>query len=117
MVDTSITWTDVGNIAPELATLPSNQTDAILAMVNRRMNSDVWGDELNDGATFLAAHLATLLLRRKGVAGPVTGETVGQVSHTMGMLQNWTSYDTTSYGQAYQELLLTIPAARFTISC
>jgi hypothetical protein len=90
-----ITWTDVSAIAPELATVPTAAQEAILDMVEEQTVSAIWGNRLETGQRYLAAHLASLR------GGPnFQQETVGD--HTR---QVSGDLDSTSYGREYRRLL------------
>lgn len=75
-----IAWTDVVNIAPELGgtvVAPGTQT-AILAIVQRQVDDDAWGEFADDGRAYLAAHLASI----RGDEGLVTSESLGAMSRS-----------------------------------
>lgn len=113
----AITWTDVVNIAPELSTVATDTQTAILADVALQMPAEVWGTMLDTGSKYLAAHLATVTSRRGGGgAGPLTSETVGQVSRSYAAPLKATSIMSTPYGVEYDRLLMNLPAARWTVA-
>lgn len=112
-----IAWSDVVNIAPELATIATNAQTAILSDVYNEMNADVWGSKLDIGAKWLAAHLATVGPRRKGAGGPIMSQTVAQVSQSYGTTAAaLSSLGATSYGQEYERLIYTLPSARIMLA-
>ncbi len=110
------TWEDVVLMASELSALSYERGEQILEDVAEQMNEDVWGTRVNLGARYLAAHLGTLDLRR-GTGGPVTSETVGPVSRTYSasIADGAGRLGSTTYGLEYERLMMTLPAARFTI--
>lgn len=89
-----ITWDDVAALAPALADIEVESQDLIIAHVSRVLKAARWGDLIDVGQTYLAAHLGALVLRATGGAGgsssqavgPVVSETVGQVSRTYAVL-------------------------------
>lgn len=122
MPDTSITWADVILIAPDLSTLTVSQQNAILAQVELQMNT-VWGDKIDLGAVWLAAHIGTLIKRATagsggGASGPVTQETVGQVSRSYANVFSIAlgSFSLTPFGMEYERLLMQLPGARFDVA-
>lgn len=113
----AIDWTDVVDIAPELSTVAVGMQNAILADINEELDPAVWGTRLDAGSKYLAAHRATLATRA-GSGGAVQSETVGQVSRTYAVSSATAGagYSATSYGQVFEQLMLSLAAARFTLS-
>ncbi len=117
ITDGSCTWDYLGanggaviDVAPELATAAAGQQRSILDMVDRQVaDPEIWGSYLDDGAVYLAAHLATLS-KAKG-KGPVTAEAVGQVSRSYASLLQFGRLGLTSYGVEYERLVRLTPAA------
>lgn len=107
----AITWSNVTDIAPELSTVGAAAQTAILAQANTELSVSVWGTRIEIGRAWFAAHLATVSNRR-GTGGQVTSETVGSVSrgYSAGTSEG---YSSSGYGQEFERLLLTLPAARF----
>ena len=113
----SITWEDVGSIAPELAgeVIAPIAQEAILAMANAQLAVDVWGGEdspkLRLGRIYFAAHLATLG-RLRGRAGQVTSESAGGLSRSYAnpFTQTKSMMTLTSYGILYMGLARTTAA-------
>ena len=115
----SIVWADVtahpGTPSEFSAVSPQAQAD-ILALVNRALPPAEWGEEdhprLRLGRIFLAAHYASLELRRStGPAGPVVSESAGGLSRSYaqpGGLHVF--YGATPYGLAFQALCASGPA-------
>lgn len=104
----SITWADVVAFpAPELSTLGVATQTAILAIVERQIDADAWGEFADDGRRFLAAHLGTIgAARYGGAAGPVTSETLGAMSRSYGSLVADSGLlSTTRYGTEYLRLM------------
>lgn len=114
----AITWaSDVVAIAPELASVVTATQNKILAFVDLQFNTTLWGDKLDMGKTYLAAHLGTLS-RRAGAGGPVVSESVGQVSrsYAASIASGAAMLESTSYGLEYKRLLRQLPGARFTVA-
>jgi len=101
-------------VAAELATVPLATQTAVLTMVNRRLSPDVWGEEMDTGRVYLAAHLATVGLR-KGIAGSPQSMAAGPVSTSYAISMAVDNWATTSYGQEFDRLLKTLPLARLPI--
>lgn len=108
----AITWTDVTAIAPELSTAALATQTAVLASVELQVNDDAWDDLASTGKAYLAAHLATLAARgASGAAGPVTSESVGQLSRSYAAPATpSSSLGLTSYGQEYLRLTRILPS-------
>lgn len=102
-----ITWADVVNIAPQLASVPLATQTAILDAVAILCDADTFDDKYDTASKYLAAHLGTLYLGAvKGRVLPVDAEKVGEVSRHYALPTNWRStIDTTSFGQMYQFIL------------
>lgn len=114
-----ITWTDVTNLAPELATVPSTVQTAILAQVALIVGETAWGAAFEQGAACLAAHFGALSLRVGDESpGPVTQETTEHVSKSYGFTREMTEapYGSTVYGQRYQALLKTLAYKRIGLA-
>lgn len=119
-----ITWDDVLLIAPGLSSLEEDSQDAILLHVQRLVAPAKWGDLLDMGMTFLAAHFGTLVQRSTATAGagssqavgPVVSETVGPVARTFAVLTSGSgaggdaSLTSTNWGREYVELRRMLPS-------
>lgn len=114
----AVTWSDVVTFpAPELSTVATGTQNAILAVVDRQIDDDAWGEFANDGRRYLAAHLGTLSSGAgAGAVGPVTSESVGAMSRSYGSLSDTSgagALGSTRYGLEYYRLLrlaLGVPA-------
>ncbi len=103
----SVTWAGVVIVAPELSTIALGTQTAILAQVALQMDAEAWGDRLDLGATYLAAHLATRTLGGgTATSGPVVSESVGQVSRSYAAPSSiqGSALGSTSYGQEFMRL-------------
>lgn len=106
----AITWPDVVAIAPELAATDPTAQTAILAIVSRQVaDPDAWGSYFDDAAKYLAAHYGTLS-RSRG-KGPISDESVGQLSRSYAPLLQFGMLGQTAYGVEYQRLSRLTPAA------
>ena len=102
-------------IAAELATAPLALQTATLAHVNARCPADVWGDEADTGRAYLAAHLATVALRR-GAGGFVSEQHAGPVGQSFALLPGLAGvFGTTTYGQTYELLVSSLVGARLPV--
>lgn len=111
----AITWSDVSDAAPELLTtsqggpVPPAATIFILAFVNANgFNVNAFDGEAGNktfaGRVLLAAHFATMMLR-KGVGGAISSQTEGGAAQSY--LIPWrtpSALDVTSYGQMFRAL-------------
>jgi len=98
----AITWTDVVGIAPELVSVETATQTAILAVVSRQIDGDAWGEFADDGAKYLAAHLASI----RGNEGLVTTETLGQMSRSYALPPGiMGSLALSTYGAEYKRLI------------
>lgn len=117
-----ITWENVTALAPELSTVPEARQNFILARVNTELAANVWGDRLDIGRVYLAAHLATRSNAGAGggvaPAGPVTSESVGSVSRSYAAPagSSASDYKSTVYGEEYANLVKQLPGARIAIA-
>lgn len=111
----TIDWTSVTDLAAELSTAPAGLQAAVLAQANGILTRDVWGDQITFGRALLAAHIATMMLR-KGRSGALSAEAVGPVSRSFLQPQPFSALDSTSYGAEFKRVARTLPAARFSVS-
>lgn len=107
------TWTDVTAVAAELESAPAGLQSFALAVANLRCPADVWGDELELARALMAAHVATLALRR-GVGGAVASRAAGPVSESYAVPAG-ASMSTTAYGQLFLDLARGLDGARLPI--
>jgi hypothetical protein len=119
----AIAWSDVQAIAPELTNtaVPTATQAVLIAMVDRQIDDDAWGDLANDGRTYLAAHMGTVYVTTSGggaaSVGSVQSESVGPLSRTY--VTNNTSaaatvdplLGTTRYGLWYLHLVRLLPSS------
>lgn len=97
----AITWSDVTAIAPELSTVPVATQTAILAIVQRQVDDDAWGEFADDGRRYLAAHLASI----RGNEGLVTSESLGAMSRSYALPPGILgSLALSTYGAEYKRL-------------
>lgn len=117
----AIIWTDVLDLAPEVTSVDAQMQTFILADANNRFDVDVFGGEgatkLHLARVYLAAHLATLVLRGNSVptgqVGPVTSQTVGPFSESYAQPSygsNPSDLSSTTYGQMLKGLIWTSTA-------
>lgn len=116
-----ISWSDVSDVASELALttqggqLPPAAALMILAFVNSNgINTAVFDGEAGDktfaARVLLAAHYATMVLR-KGVGGVITSQSEGEAAQAyMIPWKNPSALDLTSYGQMLRGMAGGTPA-------
>lgn len=96
-----IEWSDVTDIAGELANAPGGMQDAVLIVVNGWFEESKFGgegsDELTNVRALMAAHLATVLMRR-GATGQVTSSSAGGLSRSFSTMMTPSGLGVTSYG-------------------
>lgn len=109
----AITWTEVGYVAPELATFAVARQNFILTFVLATLNSSVWGDKYDMACALYAAHLGTVMDNGgHGPGGPITSETIGPASKSYAAPAAPTDasqFSMTSYGRQYLELVKQLP--------
>lgn len=98
---------DIKSVAPELASETNETIQIFLNMALLRVDAKVWGLYRDMGVIFLVAHLLTLK-KRRGAAGQVTEQKVGDVlvqyaDMTVGKHMDM-SYIQTVYGIEYVQL-------------
>lgn len=114
----AITWDDVVDFAPELATYPVAAQDTILAHVNTTLDPDLLGGEespkLKLARITLAAHMATLFTQANtGKVGSVVSEGLGPQKREYSGPDELTSDDAlglTGYGIQHRNLIRTSAA-------
>lgn len=115
----SIVWSDVTDVAPELATgVTAGFQTKILAHVNRVVSTRAFGGEesptLTLARSYLAAHFASRVGPKRGKVGPVASQSEGGVSQSFanGAPPSTSELATTSYGQDFLSLVRSSPYAR-----
>lgn len=113
----AIVWTDITGtppaigIAPELVALNDVPTQALLLLlvnttgISTRNLDGESGPKTRLARILLAAHMATLFLRR-GLAGMVSSQSEGGVSESLSnIVANPHTWDQTAYGAALRTLI------------
>lgn len=111
----AITVTDIKTQLPEFAALTTDQIQLALDKAGRRINPTQWGSKADDATVCLVGHMLALRCKQgSGPSGPVSSETVGDVSVTYEIPEAFTksAMASTSYGRCYLELLATIMPSR-----
>jgi hypothetical protein len=114
----AIVWSDVVNLAPEMADVPAGAQEIILAHVNAILNPNEFRGEdspfLRLARIYLAAHYGTITMQGSdGPGGPVIAESAGGLSRSYGLFSPAGSdptLDTTPYGKAFRSLVAMSPA-------
>lgn len=103
----SISWDDVALLSPPLAAAPADLQDLILAIVDRQIDDDAWGEFANDGRRYLAAHLGSLSYPGgDAAAGALTSERLGPMARTYGLPADVSGeLATTKFGLFFKHLL------------
>jgi len=112
----AITWPDVVNFDSVLANVDPGAHLRILEHVNTTLKVSEFGGEdcpkLRLARIYLAAHYGTLTMRGGSKAGPLVSQTVGPISRSYAqvMAVGGSLFTTTSWGQAYLQLVRNSPA-------
>lgn len=108
----AITWSDVVDIAPELADVSVGMQTLILSYVNDSVNVVVLdgesGSKTKLARVTLAAHIATILVRASsGKAGDITSESLGPQSRAYSSSSRFdeTDLSLTGYGRTYRMIV------------
>lgn len=107
----AISWTDVTNLDASLAApaVPVAAQTAILADVYAMLDADRWGDKLDLGAKYLAAHTGALVARGGGGtgAGAVMQEALGDASRmfSTSVAYSYHDLDATPWGKRFRLIL------------
>ena len=111
MADPVITWADVLNVAPELASTPAPMQTAVLTAVGDQVPLLMWPQGQANAQAWLAAHLVTI--SRKRGDGPKTSQSTGPVSQSLASMIQFGQLGLTSYGVEYQRLVRMNPSVAF----
>ena len=79
-----------------------------LAAAAEQMNTCQWGNNYNQAQAYLACHMIAMTdsVRSGAVGGAITSKTEGKLSISFGSSTGNSDLSATSYGLAYQRLLL-----------
>lgn len=103
------TKTNVLIVAPELSTVEDDAWTLVLADVASEISASVYGSKQEMAQRYLAAHYLTLISMSadaKQTSGPVSSETVGQVSKSYAQVnyRDRNRFDETVYGRMFNQL-------------
>ncbi len=101
------TQTNVLLIAPELSGIAAEVWMLILADVALEVPSSVFGSRQEQAQRYMAAHYLTLIAAsNKQTAGPISSESVGQVSlsYAAANYRDRSRYDETVYGRQFIQI-------------
>lgn len=108
----AILWTDVVDLQANLSTVAAGAQSKILAYVNEGLNAAAFGGEDSPryvlARCYMAAHLGSLT-KTSGAAGSVSSETYGTSSVSIAYGASDEGLKSTSWGQAYKDLLEASP--------
>lgn len=115
ITDGTVTWSYLGanggavvDVDATLSTVPSASQIFFLRLAGTLVaDVTVWGDLLDFGQCYLAAHFGELWILRGH--GPITSETVGALSRSYTSLIGDFSVDLTPAGRMYMDLIRTLP--------
>lgn len=97
---------------PEFVSLSDAFIQLYIDQAILSVNVNIWGNKSELGVAYLTAHLLTIIGRGgTGAAGPVTQESVGDLSRSYAQVSipNVNEYGLTSYGQEYFRLRKSLP--------
>ncbi len=102
-----ITWADVLKVAPALSTMSPDQQTLFLGFASTTLNATEFGDKYDMACIYFVAHLATVTKNgANGPGGPVSAESVGQVSRSYAVPQaSDPSWGSTMFGRMYQMIV------------
>ena len=115
ITDGTVTWSYLGanggavtDVDATLSTVPSASQIFFLRLAGTLVaDPAAWGDLLDFGQCYLAAHFGELWILRGH--GPITAETVGALSRSYTSLIGDFSVDLTPAGRVYMDLVRTLP--------
>ena len=112
----SVTAAALKEEIPALAAVPDSSVNKWLDRASKMVNPDIWGELLDDGVTYLAAHLmvcAGIVTGASAAAGAVKSKSVGPVSVTYATTDGGSASDNdlerTPYGRIFKALRATRP--------
>lgn len=117
-----IAWQDVLDAFPtdaQLAAMPPALTNVIIERVNTEISATFFGG--SESAKFklarfaMAAHMALTMLPANAAAGPVTAETIDDLSRSYAVTVTG-SHASTGYGQTFDDLARSSPY-RIGVGC
>jgi len=107
-----ISTDDIRTSFPEFATADEGLLQSCIDDADLEINGDAWGSRAELAEKYLAAHYATVRLRKSGAAGPIIGQRVGDVAVQYAQPMNSLigsgldpALATTSYGLNYARLV------------
>lgn len=114
----AVTFATLKTLHPEFAPVADARVTAFIEIASRRVSATQWGTKEDDGVDLLTCHLLAkaaaeeMAASANAPAGPITSETVGDISVTYESPQAATSssadgssdFASTSYGRAYMTL-------------
>lgn len=113
----SVTVGNIKNNFPELSALPESQLQFYLNIATSLVNANVFLEKTDYAIQLLAAHFITLMSSGGG-AGPVTSESVGELSRSYGTLSgNLEELSQTTYGAMLRLLIKSLPITPRVVEC
>lgn len=109
----SVNRNDFLSCFPEFDCDQDRKVDLFVSFAERRIDRDVWGDCADEACLYLTAHLLASSGGAGGpgggVAGPITSESVGNLSRSYGQINfnsqgNDELFAITKYGQLFLNL-------------
>jgi hypothetical protein len=94
-------------IAPEFSDiLDTGEIQTYLNIASTQLTNSSWSTSQKDLLiAYLAAHIATIALKKKGVSGSVDSISEGNLSMSYNSFNAKDNYDTTTYGREYKSKL------------
>lgn len=105
-LDITITFVDVLVLVPALSVITDIPLqNKLISDVKLRLRNSDWGDRANMAATYLAAHIGAISLRKANAAvGPVSDISVDDVSRSWATPAEVNTYTSTNWGMMYMQL-------------
>lgn len=106
---TTVETSDVLVYAPELSSLDNSFVQVYLDLAKNFVFENKWERKYKQAVCLLTAHFLTIAQRAGGSAGPITSESVGELSISYGSVSDkGDELLTTTYGSMYFALRKTL---------
>jgi hypothetical protein len=96
----TVTYSDVIDIAPELATIEAARINRFISRAALSVNSAVFGNKADLATTYLTAHM----LSTGGSRSLISEEKVGNLSRKYARTPGEADLESTPYGKAFKRL-------------
>jgi len=113
----AVTPATIREVLTEFAQVSATRIQIFLDFAEQQLNAQAWGNKADQGLIYLTGHLLKIDAEAAsggGAAGPVSAESVGQVSASYQIGESFadSEFGSTVYGRRYLELAKTVFACR-----